>query len=377
MENIFPFGRPVKGEHLVGREDVIRDILSLVENNQSVMMVGPRRYGKTSVLLEVQRRIDKVDWYVGRVDIFDIPSKEKLAEKIVRTTLRNKSISMDGVLDAAKRGIKALREKIELKKVTSDGMEIILSFSDKNLDKDALLDESLDFPENFADKQGKKMCFIYDEMGDLLKMNGDLIKKMRAKFQMQEKTVYLFSGSQESLMNEMFIDKKGAFYGFCRVIELDTVPISPFKDYIDETFNGVGIDIPSEEIDEILEKTNGHPYYTQYLCQVLYLDVKDGKTVKHGDVDRAFEQVLEQQRTYLDDIWGSIKSDSILQLKICLFLSSSEHGSVYSYFDDAKQNIYAALQSLSRKGFVRKTEEGYKLVDPLLKEYLNRKSDSL
>lgn len=373
MEQIFPFGKPVKGKHLVGRDDTIEEILSLVENEQSVMLVGPRRYGKTSVLLEVQRRLDEDGWYTGHVDLFDIPSREKLAEKIVRTTLSNKSVSMDGILDAAKRGIKSLRDKIELKKVTSGGMEIILSFSEKNVDVDSLLDESLDFPDDFAAKQGKRMCFIYDEMGDIDKMNGELVKKMRSKFQKHENTVYMFSGSQESLMNDIFIKKKGAFYGFCRVIELDTVPVSPFKDYIKETFSDEGINIGSEEIDKILGKTNGHPYYTQYLCQVIYLDVKGEDEVQDEDVDIAYEQLLDQQKTYLDDIWGSIKHDSRLQLDICLFLSKPAEISMYSYFDDSKQNVYAALQSLSRKGIVRKMEEGYKLVDPLFEEYLSRK----
>ncbi len=373
MGDIFPFGRPVSGRHFVGRGREVKEILSLVENNQSVMLVAPRRFGKTSVVLEVLRRLKKKGWFVGSVDFFDIPTKEKLSEKIIRAAIQNKIVSTDSILEAAKRGIKALRDRIELKQITQDGIEIILSFADANRDIDALLEESLDFPELFASKHHVQMCFAYDELGDISKMNGDLIKKMRAKFQLHKRTVYLFSGSQESIMNEIFVDKKGAFYGFCRVLELDPIPLPAFREYILDTFERAGIKIPAETVNDILGRTACHPYYTQFLCQVLYLYVKGKRKVEKKDLEECFAQMMRLQQTYLDSIWTSLKHDSVLQLEICLFLSSHTVKSVYSEFDEARQNIHASLQSLLRKGVLRRAGKGYELVDPLFKEYLKRK----
>lgn len=373
MEEIFPFGRPVSGRHFVGREREVKDIFSLLENNQSIMLIAPRRYGKTSLVLEVMRMLKREGWYVGRVDLFDIPTREKLAEKIVQATVGNKIVSTDRLINAAKRGIRALREVMELKQITQDGMEIILSFADAHQDIDALLDESLDFPERFASKHDARMCFAYDELGDMSKMNGELIKKMRSKFQMHKRTVYLFSGSQETVMNEIFLDKRGAFYGFCQVMELAPIPKQAFKDYISKTFERAGVDIELETIDDVLERTACHPYYTQYLCQVIYLNVKERGKVEKGDVEGCFEQMMHLQQTYLEGIWASLKHDSVLQLRICLHLSSRPRASVYSEFDDTRQNVYASLQSLLRKGHIRREEGGYELTDPLFREYLKRK----
>jgi AAA+ ATPase superfamily predicted ATPase len=373
MEEIFPFGRPVSGRHFVGREREVKDIFSLLENNQSIMLIAPRRYGKTSLVLEVMRMLKREGWYVGRVDLFDIPTREKLAEKIVQATVGNKIVSTDRLINAAKRGIRALREVMELKQITQDGMEIILSFADAHQDIDALLDESLDFPERFASKHDARMCFAYDELGDMSKMNGELIKKMRSKFQMHKRTVYLFSGSQETVMNEIFLDKRGAFYGFCQVMELAPIPKQAFKDYISKTFERAGVYIELETIDDVLERTACHPYYTQYLCQVIYLNVKERGKVEEGDVEGCFEQMMHLQQTYLEGIWASLKHDSVLQLRICLHLSSRPRASVYSEFDDTRQNVYASLQSLLRKGHIRREEGGYELADPLFREYLKRK----
>jgi len=57
MKEIFPFGKPVSGEHLVGRDDFVKEIIAMLKNGQSLMLTGPRRYGKTSVIMEVLRRL--------------------------------------------------------------------------------------------------------------------------------------------------------------------------------------------------------------------------------------------------------------------------------------------------------------------------------
>ncbi len=372
MREIFPFGRPVKGKHLVGRDDEIQNMITLLKNNQSVMLVAPRRYGKTSIVLEVLRRLKEEGMYVGWVDLFDIPTKEKLAEKVIQTTIGNKMLSADKVIKAAKKGINALKKSIELKHITQDGMEIVLNFVDQNVDIDALLDESLDFPETFSAKNHAKMCFAYDEFGDISRMNGSLVKKMRSKFQLHERTVYVFSGSRESIMNEMFREKKGAFYGFCAVVEIPTVPYKAFKEYIRISFEEEDMDIADHTVETILNATSCHPYYTQYLSHIIYLNVKEKKRVDEEDVDECFEQMMQMQESYLDDMWATLKHDSILQLKICMHLSTSKKESVYSQFDDSKQNVHASLQSLIRKGYIRREDDGYVILDPLFSEYLRR-----
>ena len=323
--------------------------------------------------MEILKRVKKNKWYVGNVDFFNIPTKEKLAEKIIEATIQNKVISTDKIINAAKRGFSALLDRITLKQITNDGMEIILTFSDSKTDIDSLLDDSFDFPENFSKKHGARMCFAYDEFGDITKMNGELIKKMRAKFQLQKNSIYLFSGSSESLMNEIFIDKSGAFYGFCYVFELGPIPNQDFKDYISKSFKQVKIKLSSGVIDSILKLTKCHPYYTQCLCKIIYLNIKDKGKLDLNDIKSSFEQILALQQTYLDGVWSRLKHDSMLQLRICLHIVGKKDVSVYSSFDDSKQNIHAALQALIRKGIIKRSDEGYYLVDPLFEEYLLRK----
>lgn len=372
---VFPYGRPVTGRHLVGRGKVVRNILSHIRNGQSVVLAAPRRTGKTSVMLEVLRRLKREGWFIGNVDIFSAPTLADLAEMIVKTILGNRGISADRIIRAAKEGIERLRRVVELKHVTAEGYEIVLSFSGEMRKPIDLLDEALDFPDSFATKHKKKLCFGYDEFGDLKKIDGALIKKMRAKFQKHKSTVYVFSGSQESIMNDLFRDRREAFYGFATPIELPPISKDAFARYIRRTFSSEHIKLPSAVVSRILEITEGHPYYTQLLCQTLYYRVRGHrKEISIEEVDDAFEEVMLMQQSYLESLWSSLSRTAPLQLLICRLLASTEGVSPYGELNDTKQNIYYGLTSLLRKGILRKEGESYKLVDPLFSEYLRRKS---
>lgn len=369
MTEIFQCGKPVTGEHLIGRKELVKQIVEMLKNGQSIMLSAPRRYGKTSVLLEVLTILKSEGYFVGDVDIFDTPTKQELAEKIVSATLKNKNISGEKIIDLSKKGIQKLRKIVELKQITKEGYEIVLSFAGKpNIN--TLLDEALNFPEKFSKKHKKKMFFAYDELGDLEKMNSELIKKMRARFQKQKNTTYIFSGSQESLMNRLFSDKSETFYGFSRIIYLPKIPKSDFIGYIIKTFEMQGIKISFSVAKKIVEKTDCHPYYTQYVCQIIFYEVKgEKKQITIKDIEECYKKAIDMHRTYFDDIWGRLMHTSLLQLNICRHLAV-DTTSPYKVFDDKRQNIYRALSSLKDKGIIRQDKSVYSFIDPLFRDYI-------
>jgi len=370
MAEIFPYGRPATGEHLIGREETVKEILDLIRGGQSIVLTAPRKYGKTSVLIEVLKRLREEEVFTGWVDIFDIPSREKLAEKIVISTLENKKISGEKIISLAKKGVQILKETVQLKHIAEEGYEIVLSFASPT-DTDALLDEALDFPEKFSTRHKQKMFFAYDEFGDLIRMDGELIKKMRAKFQMQKNTTYLFSGSQETLMKKLFYDKGSAFFGFSRVIYLPKLPENPLQNYIQKMFKKNDVNISNEEASYITSKTDCHPYYTQYLCQIIYLTLKDKrKEINKQYIDACYKEVISLQKPYLDSLWERLMHESILQLNICQHLATGDPRSPYSFFDIRRQNVYRSLSGLVAKGILTLKGKKYSFTDPLFKDYL-------
>ncbi|MCK4326603.1 hypothetical protein KAW55_07605 [bacterium] len=372
MLSYFPTGKPVSGRDLVGRKKEIQQVLDLVKGGQSVILIAPRRFGKTSIILSVLDRLRREKYLIGDTDLFNTTSKADLAEHIIEETLKNDRIPIRRIIKNLKANLITALKNIEIKKIT-DTYEVVLSLADKGADEERLLDEALDFPQIYAKKKKKKMVFSYDEFGDLFKWNGrDLLKKMRAKLQRHTDVTYIFSGSQESLMTRLFLNKAEAFYRFGRIIPIKAVPVDEFKKYIKETYARLGISIENYLIDNILKKSQCHPYYTQLLCQLIYFSVKGEKNrIEEKDIFSCFEEVLLKEKSGFDNIWLSLmekKNHTEIISAIAKGMSPYNLGKL------GRQNINRILTSLEAMGLIERIRRGeYEIRDRFFKEYILRK----
>jgi AAA+ ATPase superfamily predicted ATPase len=55
-ESMITAGKPVTGDQLIGRHKEIETINQYLDMGQSVVLIAPRRFGKTSLLLEMLRQ---------------------------------------------------------------------------------------------------------------------------------------------------------------------------------------------------------------------------------------------------------------------------------------------------------------------------------
>lgn len=365
----FPTGVPVEGAQLIGREKELKQLTLLLQDGQSVIIVSPRRYGKTSLILEVLKRLKQQGFLTADVDLFYTASKREFAEKIVESTLYNQKGVFRGFISKMKESFTKFLHSIEIKSIV-DRYEFILSFADPKIEEDSLLDSALDFPEIFAEKNKKEMLFSYDEFGDILKLDGNvLIKKMRAKFQRHKKVTYLFAGSEETLMRKLFTNKKQAFYRFGRILELDAIEKEAFFIYIKDVFKKYKIECPNEYIYHILDFTEGHPYYTQLVCQqIFYSAISQKKKIEKEAVKEGIFNAIISERSALDSMFENLSKRKYAIL-ILEWLALGK-GSPYEITNVEKQKIYQALISLQVKGLIKRVEKGrYKIRDPLFQEY--------
>lgn len=368
MKKIFPVGVPVVGKDLVNRDKELQEITQLLSIGQSVIIVAPRKYGKTSLILETLNRMRKHGYFTALVDLFGILTKRQLAEKIVDSVLVNKKLNHS--IKMIKENLVKAMQRVELKHTIQD-FEFILGFSNYQVDEDTLLDLSLDFSEKFAQKYHKHLILAFDEFGDVFKLNGEpIIKKMRAVFQLHQNVTYIFSGSQESLMKDLFTRSKSAFFRFGRVLYLYELPKQEMTSYIITSFEKEGIRITLPVVEQILQKTNCHPYYTQLVCQLCYLNVKNVKeSLCLDDILQAYRKAILFEKSYFEEIYTSLMENRYQLLLLNQLLYDDE--SAYKLPEIDKQYIYKLLTTLQKKGIIKRVDKGkYIITDPLFRDYL-------
>lgn len=368
MEKLFPAGIPVSGKDLIGREKELSSLISYIKIGQSVVILAPRRLGKTSLILETIERV-KPNFFTCYVDIFKITTIKGLAESIIDGVYVNKGLL--SFVSNAKRNVVQLIKQVQANLSLGD-VEITLKLLGEK-DEDLLFEHALNLPEEFSKKFKKPMVIFFDEFSDIMKLNGEkIIKKMRSIIQLQKNTTYIFSGSQEGLMKDVFVNSKSAFYRFARIMKIGNLEEKELAKYINDKFNSVKIKIEPNALEYILKKLEGHPYCTQLVCQNLYFILlrEQKKVAKLNFVQQAFRETFIEERTYIDEVWDRIKSRKDFG-EVLRIIAQDENP--YEILQDQliRQQIYNIVSELEKTGHIKRVKKGkYILSDPFLKAFI-------
>jgi hypothetical protein len=81
---------------------------------------------------------------------------------------------------------------------------------------------------------------------------------------------FIFCGSNQHLMHQIFNSGKRPFYASTKNINLQKIDPALYGAFIKKHFENNKRKISQESVDLILDLTRGHTYYTQFLCHELF-----------------------------------------------------------------------------------------------------------
>lgn len=314
------------------------------------------------------RHLKSRGYYTAAVDCFAVRDKQHLAQKIVEGCLANRT-GLPKTLATIKEKMRSFAPIPLSVKVQDLDLEIGL-FLNHKASPDELLEHALEFPQRLAEKDNKRMIFLYDEFQDVSVVAGESIfKRMRAAFQKQNRVNYLFLGSKKSLMNTLFSSRREAFYRFAVPLPVPAVPTESWLPYIISKYNSRGIEADESIVLELLDLTGDHPYDTTLLCNESYhLLLQSGiADLSMSLLRQAYAQaqrVLEPAFTeMLDDLARSVHMREV----ICRLATGNQpyKGKVHP------SAVGRALNRLTEAGIVEKVSRGrYRFLEPMFKDYV-------
>src|SRR3970282_1985631 len=97
--NPFRIGVPVTGGELADRQTELETILKEVQAGSRLFLISPRRYGKTSLLLETRNRLQAQNIPVAYVDLYQATSLAHFLDLFGRAVLE----AVEGTVEKAVR----------------------------------------------------------------------------------------------------------------------------------------------------------------------------------------------------------------------------------------------------------------------------------
>ena len=371
---LFPLGGPVSDKDIVDREDFLVSLGTRLLEGQSIMLAGPRRIGKTSLALEVLRRLKTKESYVALVDLFRYNTKKELSLAIIDACLKNRS-GISKTTTALKDGIKKITGGAKLTAKVQD-LEVAFGLPSESRSDDELFNYALQLPEILAKRDKKHIVLVFDEFQEVIRIAGeDALKVMRSYFQMQEGVAYLFLGSKEGMMNTIFGDKRQAFYRFATILPIPPIPTEAWKEYLSRKFLEQKIAVNDRSLSEIIDFSGGHPQDTMLLCSEVYyalLEAGEGKLTLDF-VRTGYTRALLTLSPVFDELLDELgKTTNVRHV----MTSIAKGLRIYSGHNSNPNEIKRAVDILIEKAVIEKSSRGsYYFVEPMLKNYLINKID--
>ena len=124
--NPFVFGKIVTGKDFINRTNERREIATEIENLTNIILYAPRRYGKTSLIMQVFNDLQKKHKnFSGLViDFYQVNSKEKFLSLMANEYARKSGYSLEKLIKTLKSTLTGISPVISFDESGNPNLEI-------------------------------------------------------------------------------------------------------------------------------------------------------------------------------------------------------------------------------------------------------------
>lgn len=354
MNNPFKFGSVVDEPYFTDRINELAYIKHSMNSANHIVLISPRRFGKTSLVKKAIKEINRPSIFIN---LQMAVSVENLASLLLKEIFKLRPFEKVKHLMTHFRVIPTISTN-----PFSDAVDVSFQSS---LDTTAILEDALALLEKVSSPT-KRIITVFDEFQEIMGIEKGLDKRLRAIMQEQQNINYIFLGSQESMMTQIFERKKSPFYHFGMLMHLDKIPYDDFMQYITQRLP-LKDDTQAKDIaKDILDTTLCHPYFTQQLASQVW-EILTYSDVKEDIVKEAVEQLTIIHDLDFERLWMNFnKTDKYILLNLAHKKQPSSTRSLPT------STIYSSVKRLMQMGYIIKTNE-YEIEDPFFRNWLIKK----
>ena len=369
MDNPFKFGSLVDAPYFTDRVKELDYIVQFLKSENHLILMSPRRFGKSSL---VKKAVGETGRPFIWLNMQSVLSREDFAAKLLKAILKEYKFEKIKYY---------LRNFHVIPSVSMNPMtdEFSVSFQPSADNGATALEDVMDMLQKVSTPD-RKLIVVFDEFQSILEIDKHLDKQLRAIMQEQSGINYIFLGSQESMMNDIFENVKSPFYHFDMLMRLSKIPYEDFKEFIMERLakvcqgseiesNGTIAEVPTTVrlpetlADEILSFTGCHPYYTQELAFAVWNNLSAGNQEKNV-IHSSIEDIIAIHDLDYERLWLNFnKTDKYVMVVI------SEGSNPVQDRKLPTSTLTSATLRLSKKGYIIRTEQ-YEIEDPFFKEWI-------
>lgn len=372
MENPFNYLQLATGDQFYDRIELRRDLQSrFLSGQSSVVLYGPRRYGKSSLVAELVRDLEKAGIPCVTLDVMKVPSIDLFVSAYAAKVYRKLAPVR---FEFKKLGtfLKSLRPKMTI----GPSGEASLTFEpfDASIGPEAL-SEVLDLPQRLLSGKGRAVVVFdeFQEVKDLLPSDG-FERTMRSAVQSHRNVSYIFLGSRHHLLRRMFTDHNRPFYRSAVTIQLDKPPLEESVRFVVDRFASAGKTIAPETAELLVGRIENIPYFIQQLGFETFRIVDDArrKSVLPADVEAAYSNLSGFNRDQYEQLMLTLSASQKKLLIALAHEKAAEFSEAYrrKHMLGVSSTVNSNKAKLMEDGLLELADGQYTVADPFFAQFL-------
>ena len=371
MENPFIVTGKIKPEYFCDRVEESKRLIRCVTNGGNLVLVSPRRLGKTGLInycFEDKNIKDLYDTIF--IDILSTTSLNELTfilGKAVFNTLKMHGAAMVKTLVST---LKSISGSFGFDPVTG------LPTFDVKLGDIAMPQYTLEEIFQCIEANDRRCIIAIDEFQQIINYPEKNIEALlRTHIQHSSKASFIFAGSERHIMNELFLNSARPFYNSADMLHLDPIEKEIYSNFVTYHFQKKNKVISRQSISNVYDIFKGNTYYLQKTFREAYAITAEGKSCSDDEV----KTIIQEMTTDNNHKYSEILSRLSLPQKELLFAIHHEGRAtqitsgkfIKKHNLQSTSSVQSAMKKLIEYGLVTTEKNEYYIEDPLMNLWLN------
>ena len=356
-------------EYFCNREKETNIILGAINNQRNLTLVSLRKMGKTGLLFHVFNKISQANTFeTVYLDIYHTENLQGFINQLGTAIFRMKK-SFETKMKEFLQNFRRIRPLVSVDPISGNpSLSFTITSED---DAHQTLEDLFMILKSRSEKIG--VVVAIDEFQQIKNYPEKNIEALiRGMIQNLHNVYFIFSGSNRSVLSEMFADAKRPFYQSTQMMFLNEIPSDEYKQFIQLMFKENGNQINEGVVEMILKWTRSHTFYVQYLCNVLFeqnsrnIDEKLLYKVSGNILDANDPFYYEYRNLLTTNQWQLLKA--IAKEEFIENITSSLFIKKYNLTNSS--TVRRGVISLMDKEMIYKKKNGYYVYDPFFSRWL-------
>ncbi len=344
-------------EYFCDRKKETEVIMKALQNERNIVLISPRRIGKTGLIHHVFENISKQEpeTHCFYLDINATRNLSQFIQLLAKTVIGK--VDTFAISHAADYRPSLLatgipRSRLQVRQAS------------------AKIPSNISVSETIGENESILPSTSFQQIAEYPEDGTEAL--LRSYIQFLPNVYFIFAGSKQHMMTDMFLSAKRPFYQSSQILSLPLIDQDEYHHFANRWMENRNLTMDHDTFAYLYNKVDGQTWYIQDILNRLY---QNGKEITTAEIDDVTLELVNEQEVAFVNYYDSLTDNqaallsAIAQDKAVTSILSQDFISRHNL--PAASSVSLALKTLLNREFIYKYNGSYVILRPLLRDVVN------